>query len=459
VGTFSHRLPADRLITNPAHREYTEKTWKIPAKTINPKPGSFYAKIMRDIEDGSVKWAWVQTNNPWQSHPNINHWLKAAREMDCFIVVSDAYPSVLAKVADLVLPAAMHFEKWGMFGNAERRTQCWRQQVLPQGQARADIWQTMEFAKRFKLKDFWGEQKVPGLKAEGFEDGKLPSVLDEAVKMGYSPEDSLYKVLFATPENMKYKWPDPAVAKGRDNHVIKLLGDGWFPEKALFQEYVVFGRGQAKDLADFDWYYRDDVRGGKWPMTKNDKGEWVEGSWRFNEKYDPYVKKGAGFEFYGKLFKAIPSGNLDGVTDPKPVSVAGKAKIFFRPYAAPVEQPDANYDLWQCTGRVLEHWHTGTMTRRVPELHRSFPAAVLWMHPKDAEARKLKRDDLVWCESRRGKIQLRVETGGRNRMPRGYVYAPFFDEGVLVNKLVNDATCPISKESDYKKWAVKVYKA
>jgi len=459
VGTFSHRLPADRLIPNPAHREYTEKTWKVPAKTINPKPGSFYAKIMRDIEDGSVKWAWVQTNNPWQSHPNINHWLKAARETDCFIVVSDAYPSVSAKVADLVLPAAMHFEKWGMFGNAERRTQCWRQQVPPQGQARADLWQTMEFAKRFKLKDFWGEQTVPGLKAEGFPDGKLPSVLDEAVKMGYSAEDNLYKVLFATPDNLKVRWPDPAVAKGRDNHVVKLLGDGWFPEKALFQEYVVFGRGQAKDLADFDWYYRDDVRGGKWPMTKNDKGEWVEGSWRFNEKYDPFVKKGAGFEFYGKLFKAIPSGNLDGVTDPKPVSVAGKAKIFFRPYAAPVEQPDANYDLWLCTGRVLEHWHTGTMTRRVPELHRSFPAAVLWMHPKDAEARKLKRDDLVWCESRRGKIQLRVETGGRNRMPRGYVYAPFFDEGVLVNKLVNDATCPISKESDYKKWAVKVYKA
>lgn len=459
VGTFSHRLPADRLIPNPAHREYTEKIWKIPAKTINPKIGSFYAKIMRDLEDGSVKWVWVQTNNPWQSHPNINHWLKAAREMDNFIVVSDAYPSVSAKIADLVLPAAMHFEKWGLFGNAERRTQCWRQQVPPPGQARADIWQTMEFAKRFKIKDFWGEQNVPGLKAEGFPDGKLPSVLDEAVKMGYSPEDSLYKVLFATPDNLKVRWPDPAVAKGRDNHVVKLLGDGWFPEKALFQEYVVFGRGQAKDLADFDWYYRDDVRGGKWPMTKNEKGEWIEGSWRFNEKYDPYVKKGAGFEFYGKLFKAIPTGDLDKVTDPKPVSVAGKAKIFFRPYAAPVEQPDANYDLWFCTGRVLEHWHTGTMTRRVPELHRSFPAAVLWMHPKDAEARALKRGDLVWCESRRGKIQVRVETGGRNRMPRGYVYAPFFDEGVLVNRLVNDATCPISKESDYKKWAVKVYKA
>jgi nitrate reductase (cytochrome) len=52
-----------------------------------------------------------------------------------------------------------------------------------------------------------------------------------------------------------------------------------------------------------------------------------------------------------------------------------------------------------------------------------------------------------------------VETGGRNTMPRGMVYAAFFDEGVLINKVCIDAACPISKESDFKKSAVKVYKA
>lgn len=453
VGTFSHRLPADRLVPNPKHRADVEKAWHLPAKTLNPKIGSFYAKILRDLEDGSVKWVWVQVNNPWQSHPNNNHWLKAAREMDNFIVVSDVYPSVSAKVADLILPAAMIFEKWGAYGNAERRTQHWRQQVNPPGEARADIWQVLEFSKRFKIKDFWGEQSVPGLKADGFPDGKLPSVLDEAVKLGYSPEASLYDVLFATPENKKYQWPDP-IAKGHDNHVVRLLGDGWFPEKALWQEYVQFGRGKGKDLADFDVYHGDKVRGLKWPVVDG-----KEVPWRFNEQYDPYVKKGAGFEFYGDLFKAIPKGDLDKVTDPTPVSVAGKAKIFFRPYAAPVEQPDEHYDLWLCTGRVLEHWHTGTMTRRVPELHRAVPAAVLWMHPEDARARGLKRNDLVWIESRRGKVRVRVETGGRNKMVRGYVYVPFFDEGVLINRVTLDAACPISKQSDYKKCAVKAYKA
>jgi nitrate reductase NapA len=311
----------------------------------------------------------------------------------------------------------------------------------------------MEFSKRFKLKEFWGEQPVPGLKAEGFEDGKLPSVMDEAAKLGYSPEDSLYKVLFATPDNLKVKWPD-AVAKGHDNHVAKLLGDGWFPEKALWQEYVQFGAGKGKDLADFDVYHRDDVRGLKWPVVNG-----KEVAWRFNEQYDPYVKKGAGIEFYGTLFKAIPTGNLDGITDPKPVSLAGKAKIFFRPYAAPAEQPDSNYDLWLSTGRVLEHWHSGTMTRRVPELHRAVPAAVMWMHPADASKRGLKRNDLVWVESRRGKVKVRVETAGRNKMVKGMVFVPFFDEGVFINRVTLDTTCPISKESDYKKCAVKVYKA
>ena len=50
-----------------------------------------------------------------------------------------------------------------------------------------------------------------------------------------------------------------------------------------------------------------------------------------------------------------------------------KAIILGVPYEAPAESPDEEYPLWLCTGRVLEHWHTGTMTRRVPELHRAFP--------------------------------------------------------------------------------------
>ncbi|MCP4454857.1 MAG: molybdopterin-dependent oxidoreductase, partial [Planctomycetes bacterium] len=182
VGTFAHRLPADLVVMNPKHRAFSEGLWKLPAKTLNPKVGSHITKILRDLEDGSVNWAWVQVNNPFQASANANHWIKAARKSDNFLVVSDPYPTVSAKVADLILPTAMIFEKWGLYGNAERRTQGWRQQVNPPGEAMGDVWQGLEFAKRFKLKEVWGEHAIPGLKAGGFEDGKLPSVLAEAQK-------------------------------------------------------------------------------------------------------------------------------------------------------------------------------------------------------------------------------------------------------------------------------------
>jgi len=53
----------------------------------------------------------------------------------------------------------------------------------------------------------------------------------------------------------------------------------------------------------------------------------------------------------------------------------------------------------------------------------------------------------------------RLETRGRNKPPVGLIFIPFFDEGRLVNKLILDATCPISKETDFKKCPVKVVKA
>ncbi len=453
VGTFAHRLPADLVVNNPKHREVAEKIWQLPAKTLNPKVGSHITKLMRDLEDGTLKFLWVQVSNPFQATANANHWLVAAREMDNFIVCSDGYPSISAKVADLILPAAMIFEKWGAYGNAERRTQLWREQVPPPGEAKGDLWQILEFSKHFTLAEVWGEKVVPGLSAEGFVDGKLPSVLAEAQAMGYRPEQTLYEVLFATPKNKQFKWPDP-VAKDHANHVVAALGEDWFVEKALFEEYATFGRGHGHDLAPFDVYYRDDVHGLRWPVVDG-----KESSWRFNEAYDPYVKPGSGFDFYGPAMKALPQGNLDGVTNAEKKALLGKAKIFFRPYAAPPEAPDATYDLWLCTGRMIEHWHTGTMTQRVPELHKAAPTAHIYMHPEDAKARGLERNRVAWVESRRGKVKAVVETAGRNRPPRGYTFVPFFDETVFINKVTLDATCPLSKQTDFKKAAVKVYPA
>jgi nitrate reductase NapA len=454
VGTFAHRLPADMVVANPQHRKLSEKLWKIPEGTLNPVVGSHYVKIMRDIEDGKIRWIWVQVNNPWHNTANANHWIKAAREMDNFIVVSECYPGISAKVADLILPTAMIFEKWGAYGNAERRTQHWRQQVTPIGNSMSDLWQTVEFSKRIRLTDVWKAHKIN-------DKVTLPDVLDKAKAMGYKETSSLFDVLFANKEAQKFTWPDPVgegfvntEAGGDKRKVEGFKGYGFFIQKYLWEEYRKFGTGNGHDLADFDTYHR--VRGLKWPVVNG-----KETHWRFNAEYDPYAKKaGYGkFAFYGKALKAIPQGDLLGPKGTEKVKLPNKAKIFLRHYAEPVEIPDKEYPLWLCTGRVLEHWHSGTMTMRVPELYRAVPEALCYMHEKDADSYKFKQGELVWIESRRGKVKARVDTRGRNRMPRGSVFVPWFDENVFINKLTIDATCPISKETDFKKCAVKVYKA
>lgn len=461
VGTFSHRLPADMVVVNPKHREITEKIWKLPAGTLNPKNGSHFMQIMRDLEDGKIKFAWVQVNNPWQNTANANHWIKAAREMDNFIVVSDAYPGISAKVADLILPCAMIYEKWGAYGNAERRTQHWKQQVLPIGNAMSDTWQMLEFAKRFKLKEVWGEKKI---------DDKLtlPSVLQEAAAMGYKEDNTLFDVLFANSEARAFV-PNDAIMQGFDNTEVKgdsrkvigsddkeFTGYGFFIQKYLWEEYRKFGIGHGHDLADFDTYHR--VRGLRWPVVNG-----KETQWRFNTKYDPYAKLSAPndeFAFYGNAKASLQRGDLKSATSgDQKFALANKAKIFFRPYMDPPETPSNEYPFWLSTGRVLEHWHSGTMTMRVPELYRAVPEALCYMNEMDGAKLGIAQNDVVWVESRRGKVKAKVDFRGRNKPPVGLVYVPWFDEKVYINKVCLDATCPLSSQTDFKKCAVRIYKA
>jgi nitrate reductase NapA len=416
VGTFAHRLPADMVVMNPKHREICEKSWNIPAGTIPPKPGYHAVLQSRMLKDGKIGFYWTSTTNNMQAGPNVNDEIYPGwRNPKAFVVVSDCYPTVSALSADLILPAAMWMEKEGMFGNAERRGQMWRQQVKAPGEAKSDLWQYLEFSKRFKTDEVWPAEllaKKPELKGK-----------------------TLYDVLYANGVVNKFPKEDAARVNahawaGYTNDESEFFG--FYVQKGLFEEYAAFGRGHAHDLANFDVYHK--VRGLRWPVVDG-----KETLWRFREGYDPYVPKGEGVRFYGK-----PDG---------------KAVIYALPYQPAAEMPDKEYDLWLCTGRVLEHWHTGSMTRRVPELYRAFPDAVVFMHPKDAEKRGLKRHDVVKVASRRGEIELRVETKGRNKVPEGLIFVPFFDEHRLVNKLTLDATCPISKETDFKKCAAKVIKA
>ena len=412
VGTFAHRLPADLVVKNKKHREAAEKIWKLPAGTIPPKPGYHAVLQNRMLKDGKLNAYWVMCNNNMQAAPNMNEeGLPGYRNPENFIVVSDPYPTVTALAADLILPTAMWVEKEGAYGNAERRTQFWREQVTPPGEAKSDLWQVMEFSKRFKVEEAWPADLI----------AKMPEYKGK----------TLYDVLFANGQVNDV--PLNQLQSGFGNHESKDFG--YYVQKGLFEEYRRFqfeGPKKGHEMAPFDMYH--EARGLRWPVIGG-----KETLWRFREGYDPHVKKGEGVRFYGK-----PDG---------------KANIIFAPYEPAAESPDKEYDLWLSTGRVLEHWHSGSMTQRVPELYRAYPHAVVYMHPDDAAARGLRRGQAVSVKTRRGELVTRVETRGRNKPPPGLVFMPWFDASQLVNKLTLDATDPLSKETDFKKCACRVVKA
>ncbi|MBT0839037.1 periplasmic nitrate reductase subunit alpha, partial [Campylobacter jejuni] len=127
-------------------------------------------------------------------------------------------------------------------------TQHWKQQVIPVGNAMSDTWQMLEFSKRFKLKEVWGEKKI---------DDKLtlPNVLSEAISMGYKEDDTLFDVLFANDEAKKFSTND-IIMEGFDNTEVKgddrkvvgsddkeFEGYGFFVQKYLWEEYRKFGIG------------------------------------------------------------------------------------------------------------------------------------------------------------------------------------------------------------------------
>ena len=143
-------------VTNPEHRATAEKIWKLPAGTIEAKPGYHAVEQNRMLKDGKLNAYWVQVNNNVQAAPNLNEeTLPGYRNPANFIVVSEVYPTVTAQAADLVLPSAMWVEKEGAYGNAERRTQFWQQLVNAPGDAKSDLWQLVEFSKRFKTEEVW----------------------------------------------------------------------------------------------------------------------------------------------------------------------------------------------------------------------------------------------------------------------------------------------------------------
>ena len=205
----------------------------------------------------------------------------------------------------------------------------------------------------------------------------------------------------------------------------------------IWKEYGKFHAGPQHNMASYADLKKNP--GVMWPHVNG-----KETKWRYNRKYDPAT---AGYN---------PNGRDDWNFYGKPDK---RAWIWFRPYEPPPESPDKEFPFWLNTGRVVEHWHTGSMTRRVPVLHQAMPHGYVELHPEDAKALSVRNGDKVKLTSRRGSLVLPVAIDKRGRPPQGMVFVPFFDESMLINELTLDAFCPISKQPDYKKCAVRVERA
>jgi nitrate reductase NapA len=401
VGTMAHLLPGGRSVANAEHRKQSEEIWNVPEGRIKPEIGYHTIKLFEQwskpkAEGGDISTLWVQVTNPGQTLPNRHKLFDpGVADPDKFLIVSDVYPTATTWDADLVLPSAMWVEKNGMFGNSERRTQQWFKQVDPPGQARDDVWQTLAVARK---------------------------LYDRGVGM----KDRDGKFMFRFENEAGQAVPAWSWSRFREVNV----------DRTLFEEYRKFSRLKHKDLAPYDEYVK--ARGLRWPVVQQPDGTWRETRFRFSEFDDPYVEKGKKFQFYHS------TTNDD------------RAQIWFHPYEDPPEMPDAEYPLWLCTGRVLEHWHSGTMTMRVEPLRRAMPRAYVEMHRDDAAALSVSDGETVRIETRRGYMDLPVWIEGRGEPPVGTIFVPFFDETKLINDVTLDAHDPFSKQPDYKKCAARV---
>jgi anaerobic selenocysteine-containing dehydrogenase len=123
-------------------------------------------------------------------------------------------------------------------------------------------------------------------------------------------------------------------------------------------------------------------------------------------------------------------------------------------YIPPAEEPDEEYPYLLTTGRILYHFHTGTMTRRVEGLDAVRPDGFVEIHPDDAAALGIEEGGLAEVSSRRGTVTARAVVTRRSRP--GSVFIAFHFAEAAANVLTNDALDPVAKIPEFKVCAVKI---
>ncbi len=385
TGSLCQLLPGTRSVTDAAARADVEKSWKLPPGTIDPKPGfhtmEMFAKLGAENDQTKpLKAMLTSTTNPAQSLPNAPKYFKGMKEG--FLVVLDIFPTRTTQLADVILPAAFIYEKGGVYGCSERRSQLTQKCVDPPGEAKSDVWIAAQIAKRMGM-----ERLIP------------------------------------------WNGDDPQIA-------YQMAWDD-YRECVKLTEHSLYGMtyDRLKQLeAGLQWPCPDE----KSPGTAR----------RYVRGYDPIMNM-------PEIVKVPSSALIYFYGDKKH---EGKANVLLRPYKGAEEPPDKDYPFFLTTGRVIEQWHTGTMTMRVAEIARSKPNAYLEIHPSDAKEYGIKEGDMVKIASRRG-FNILPARVVKNSLP-GILFVPWFDQewDRMINRVTIDAFDEGSKQPEFKICAVKIEK-
>jgi formate dehydrogenase major subunit len=159
----------------------------------------------------------------------------------------------------------------------------------------------------------------------------------------------------------------------------------------------------------------------------------------------------------GKLWPCPDPENADGIQilfgDGFPTKT-GRGKFVACPYLPADELPDDEFPFVLNTGRVLEHWHTGSMTRRSYALNSIEPSAFAAVNPEDLSLLDISNGDTIQVSSRRGTIQLPARADESIR--QGCIFIPFHFREAAANVLTTDALDPFGKIPEFKFCAVKI---
>jgi formate dehydrogenase major subunit len=136
---------------------------------------------------------------------------------------------------------------------------------------------------------------------------------------------------------------------------------------------------------------------------------------------------------------------------------SGRAKMVPAELVAPAELPDADYPMVLTTGRMLEHWHTGSMTRRATQLDALEPEAIAGMNPRDIDKLGFRAGQRVTVSTRRGQVTLKVRAD--RDVAEGMVFIPFAFAEAPANMLTNPQLDPMGKIPEFKFCACRIESA